>query len=593
MISVDQRAASRYAYYHEHKSVRQIARDLKCSRKTVDKAIDSAEPTPYTRTIPREAPKLAAFHARIDQLLAEQARQPRKPRYTSHKIFEILQQEGYRGSESRVRGYIGEHKRATKRSPVFLPLEFDPGQDAQVDWGEAQVILAGMRRTVQLLYAADPAFALWNARRAEMTALLKQIDDLRKSKSTPLAGFDAVVGQFVARVEDLTALLADYHVGKDIAPRLTEKRLSLAAFLRLMRSRDLAAAGTVLDADWADVYPIAAQVAKLGHYPAWRAEEQAKGLTLGPDYFVLPDPTTPLVDLPEWRATPRERRAWQATLQTRINQQQEVIQALRAVVDAAEEEVLPGLHDLLVATAGDDARGLLIDLAGGAAQRTTRLAQAIETLQGALFAVRVGAFTAGHPAAGWKLALIYSEADFDADWVFWGSYESWQGAMRVFIYPESHLLPTLCPDAPALCTRRRSTCSGWRTPLPVPPPLWPTPSAWIPWSRRCVCTPSRTCASCASGATSPDWTANSRPSSPPGPRSRHGNPRPTGTPPSSRGPRNSARTPPRTRRSRTSCSSSPILGAHRNGLPSTVQQAGRVLWRVGDYRPKATAQSSR
>ena len=251
---------------------------------------------------------------------------------------------------------------------------------------------------------ADPAFALWSARRAEMAALLKQIDDLRKSQSAPLAGFDAVVGQFVAKVEELTALLADYQAGKDIGPRLTEKRLSLAAFLHLMRSRELAAAGTILDADWADVYAIAAQVTKLGRYPAWRAEEQAKGLALGPDYFVLPDPTTPLIDLPEWRATLQARRAWQATLQTRIDQQQDVIQALHAVVDAAEAEALPGLRDLLVATAGDAARGLLIDLAGGAAQRTTRLAQAIETLQGALFAVRVGAFTAGHPAAGWKLA---------------------------------------------------------------------------------------------------------------------------------------------------------------------------------------------
>ncbi len=311
---------------------------------------------------------------------------------------------------------------------------------------------------------ADPAFALWNARTDEMTALLKQIDDLRKSKSTPLAGFDAVVRQFVAKVSDLTALLADYQAGKDIAPRLTEKRLSLAAFLRLMHSRDLAAAGTVLDADWTEVYAIAAQVTKLGRYPAWRSEEQAKGLTLGPDYFVLPDPTSALIELPEWRATPQERRAWQATLQTRINQQQEVIQALRAVVDAAEEAVLPGLRDLLVATAGDAARGLLIDLASGAAQRTTRLAQGIETLQGALFAVRVGTFTAGHPAAGWKLAPNYAEADFDEDWVFWGSYESWQGAMRVFIYPESHLLPTLRPVAPkpteayqALITKLRSS----------------------------------------------------------------------------------------------------------------------------------------
>jgi transposase len=150
MISVDQRAAIRHAYYHEHKSVRQIARDLKCSRKTVDKAIASAEPTPYTRTVPRQSPKLGAFHARIDQLLAEQARQPRKQRYTSHKIFEILQAEGYSGSESRIRGYIGEHKRTTKRPPIFVPLEFDPGQDAQVDWGEAIAILNGVRQTVQL-----------------------------------------------------------------------------------------------------------------------------------------------------------------------------------------------------------------------------------------------------------------------------------------------------------------------------------------------------------------------------------------------------------------------------------------------------------
>jgi hypothetical protein len=296
---------------------------------------------------------------------------------------------------------------------------------------------------------ADPAFALWNARRDEMTALLKQIDDLRKSKSTPLAGFDAVVGQFVARVEDLTALLADYQAGKDIVLRLSEKRLSAGAFLRLMRSRDLAASGTVLDADWADVYAIAAQVTKLGRYSTWRDQEQAKGLTLGPDYFVLPDPTTPPVDLPEWRATLQARRKWQATLQTRINQQQEVIQALRSVADAAEAETLPGLRDLLEGPAGDAAGGLLIDLAGGAAQRTTRAAEAIETLQGALFTVRVGAFAPGHPAAGWKLAPSYAEADFDQDWAFWGSYETWQGAMRVFIFPESHLLPTLRPPSEA------------------------------------------------------------------------------------------------------------------------------------------------
>jgi transposase len=30
-----------------------------------------------------------------------------------------------------------------KRKEAFLPLEFDAGQDAQVDWGEARIRLAG------------------------------------------------------------------------------------------------------------------------------------------------------------------------------------------------------------------------------------------------------------------------------------------------------------------------------------------------------------------------------------------------------------------------------------------------------------------
>jgi Tc toxin complex TcA C-terminal TcB-binding domain len=298
---------------------------------------------------------------------------------------------------------------------------------------------------------ADPAFALWNARKEEMNDLLKQIDDLRKSKSSPRAGFDAVVSQFVTKVADLKTLFADYQAGKDISARLIEKRLDLAAFLRLMRSRDLAVAGTILDADWADVSAIVAQVVKLGRYPTWRTDEQTKGLTLGPDSFVLADPTAAPIDLPEWRATLQARRAWQASLQTRINQKQNVVQTLRVVVSAAETEALPGLRDLLVTTAGGSTRGLLIELAAGAAQRTTRLAQAIETLQGVLFAVRAGAFTAGHSAAGWKLApkkisdVDFSEIDFDDDWRFWGAYEAWQGALRVFIFPESYLQPSLRP----------------------------------------------------------------------------------------------------------------------------------------------------
>ncbi|HZR44227.1 MAG TPA: IS21 family transposase, partial [Ktedonobacteraceae bacterium] len=46
--------------------------------------------------------------------------------------------------------YAVRWRKANKRPATFLPLEFEPGQDAQVDWGEAQVILAGERQTVQV-----------------------------------------------------------------------------------------------------------------------------------------------------------------------------------------------------------------------------------------------------------------------------------------------------------------------------------------------------------------------------------------------------------------------------------------------------------
>jgi transposase len=150
MLVVDQHAAIRHAYYNQDKSIREIAREMQISRQSVRKALASPAPAPYTQTVPRNAPKLGSFHARIAALLEEQARQPRKQRYTAHRIYQILHSEGYSGSEARVRGYIGEHKRKEHHPKTFLPLEFDPGQDAQADWGEALILLRNLPVTVQL-----------------------------------------------------------------------------------------------------------------------------------------------------------------------------------------------------------------------------------------------------------------------------------------------------------------------------------------------------------------------------------------------------------------------------------------------------------
>jgi transposase len=147
MISVEDREKIRRAYFVEKQSLRQIARDLHVARKTVCKALGSAEAETYRLSEPRSAPMLGPHKQRIDELLAENEHMPPKQRYTSHKIYQAIVKDGYQGSESTVRGYLGQRRREKRRPKVYLPLEFDPGTDAQVDWGEALVEIAGARIT--------------------------------------------------------------------------------------------------------------------------------------------------------------------------------------------------------------------------------------------------------------------------------------------------------------------------------------------------------------------------------------------------------------------------------------------------------------
>jgi transposase len=150
MIGVEERERIRRAYFNENKSIRQIARELGHSRPTIRKAIQAAEPATYTQRTPRPAPVLGPYKPLIDELLVESRQMPKKQRYTSHKIYELVHAEGYGGSESTVRSYVAKRRKEKKRPQVYIPLEFDPGADAQVDWGEARVILGGEEVTVQL-----------------------------------------------------------------------------------------------------------------------------------------------------------------------------------------------------------------------------------------------------------------------------------------------------------------------------------------------------------------------------------------------------------------------------------------------------------
>ena len=54
------------------------------------------------------------------------------PQAVLSEIYQEIEKQGYKGSESTVRGYIGQRRRERRKPKVYLPLEFGPGADAQV-----------------------------------------------------------------------------------------------------------------------------------------------------------------------------------------------------------------------------------------------------------------------------------------------------------------------------------------------------------------------------------------------------------------------------------------------------------------------------
>jgi transposase len=51
--------------------------------------------------------------------------------------------------ESTVREYV--RKRSPRERPLFIPLAYEPGEDAQFDFGEALVMMKGRPLTIHLL----------------------------------------------------------------------------------------------------------------------------------------------------------------------------------------------------------------------------------------------------------------------------------------------------------------------------------------------------------------------------------------------------------------------------------------------------------
>lgn len=129
-----------------------VAKKFGVHRRIVRQAIKNAVP-PSRKTPQRSSPVLDPVRDFIDQILIEDQKAPRKQRHTAHRIYVRLCQErsNHPIAERTVREYIQFWKMANgkARGEIFVPQVYDPGIQAQVDWYEAVVEMAGEQVTLQ------------------------------------------------------------------------------------------------------------------------------------------------------------------------------------------------------------------------------------------------------------------------------------------------------------------------------------------------------------------------------------------------------------------------------------------------------------
>jgi transposase len=133
-------------------SVRELARRYGVHRRMVRMALASAEPPPRKVQV-RVSLRLAPFKATIDQMLRVDLDAPRKQRHTATRVLARLAEEhgATELSYSTVRDYVRirrveiEIEEGRRRVDAFIPQGHAPGAEAEVDFGDVWIVLAGVK----------------------------------------------------------------------------------------------------------------------------------------------------------------------------------------------------------------------------------------------------------------------------------------------------------------------------------------------------------------------------------------------------------------------------------------------------------------
>ena len=96
-------------------------------------------------------PKLGAWRAQLDELLAANEAKPARERLTLVRLFETLRDLGFNGGYDAVRRYAKSWRKArgAAAAQAYVPLTFAPGEAYQFDWSHETILMNGVTMVVK------------------------------------------------------------------------------------------------------------------------------------------------------------------------------------------------------------------------------------------------------------------------------------------------------------------------------------------------------------------------------------------------------------------------------------------------------------
>jgi len=143
LLDADDWTAMRWLHFRENRSGNLIAKEFGHSRKTVQKYLKEPDAPKYRLKQARRQPLQEQWRKVVEEILEQDKSAPRKQRHTAKRIFDrLVKEQQYAGSLRTITKIVAEIRNRPSAG-ASVPLLFQPGLDAQVDFGESYAKIGG------------------------------------------------------------------------------------------------------------------------------------------------------------------------------------------------------------------------------------------------------------------------------------------------------------------------------------------------------------------------------------------------------------------------------------------------------------------